>query len=106
MGAADTMPSLPEDAAALRALLLATLEQRDAAMAERDALAVRNEQLHHLLLKLKRRQFGQKSERLCGTGSLTWPRAAPRQSRRRRCGGLPPSTLSRRRSAATLPWNA
>ena len=53
MGAADNMPSLPEDPAALRALLLATLEQRDAAMAERDALAARNEQLHHLLLKLK-----------------------------------------------------
>ena len=64
MGVADTMPSLPKDPAALRALLLATLEQRDAAMAERDALAVRNEQLHHLLLKRKRRQFGQKSERL------------------------------------------
>lgn len=64
MDAADTTPSLPEDPAALRALLLATLEQRDAAMAERDALAARNEQLHHLLLKLKRRQFGQKSERL------------------------------------------
>ncbi|WP_120010077.1 IS66 family transposase [Teichococcus vastitatis] len=64
MGAADIMPSLPEDPAALRALLLAALEQRDAAVAERDALAVRNEQLHHLLLKLKRRQFGQKSERL------------------------------------------
>ncbi|UZO94688.1 IS66 family transposase [Roseomonas mucosa] len=64
MGAADTMPSLPEDPAVLRALLLAALEQRDAAMAERDALAVRNEQLHHLLLKLKRQQFGQKSERL------------------------------------------
>nr|WP_120010758.1 transposase [Pseudoroseomonas vastitatis] len=64
MGAADDMPSLPEDPAALRALLLAVLEQRDAAMAERDALAVRNEHLHHLLLTLKRRQFGQKSERL------------------------------------------
>ncbi|MFC4169987.1 IS66 family transposase [Teichococcus aestuarii] len=64
MGATDSMPSLPEDPAALRALLLAALEQRDAAVAERDALAVRNEHLHHLLLKLKRRQFGQKSERL------------------------------------------
>jgi hypothetical protein len=49
------MPSLPEDPAALRTLLLAALEQRDAAMAERDAQAARNEQLHHLLLKLKRR---------------------------------------------------
>lgn len=64
MVATDSMPSLPEDPAALRALLLATLEQRDAAMAERDALAARNEQLHHLLMALKRRQFGQKSERL------------------------------------------
>lgn len=64
MGAADTMPSLPEDPAALRILLLAALEQRDAAMAERDALAARNAQLHHLLMTLKRRQFGQKSERL------------------------------------------
>jgi hypothetical protein len=64
MAAADDMPSLPEDPAALRALLLATLEQRDAAMAERDALTARNERLHSLLLKLKRRQFGQRSERL------------------------------------------
>jgi hypothetical protein len=64
MGAADDMPSLLEDPAALRALLLAALEQRDAAMAEREALAVRNENLHHLLLTLKRRQLGQKSERL------------------------------------------
>ena len=39
MAVTDDMPSLPEDPAALRALLLATLEQRDAAVAERDALA-------------------------------------------------------------------
>jgi hypothetical protein len=39
MGAANDMPSLPEDPASLRALLLATLEQRDAAMAKRNALA-------------------------------------------------------------------
>jgi transposase len=58
------MPSLPEDPAALRTLLLTALEQLNTALAERDALAVRNEQLHHLLLTLKRRQFGQKSERL------------------------------------------
>jgi transposase len=64
MGVADNMPSLPEDPVALQALLLAALEQRDAVMAERDALAARNEPLHHLLLTLKRRQFGQKSERL------------------------------------------
>jgi 4-hydroxybenzoate polyprenyltransferase len=51
------------------ALLLATLEacqtlttQRDEIAAQRDALAARNEQLHHLLLKLKRQQFGQKPD--------------------------------------------
>ena len=64
MGTAANMPNLPEDPAALRALLLTALPERDAALAERDALAARNERLHHLLLKLKRRQFGQKSERL------------------------------------------
>ena len=64
MGTAANMPNLPEDPAALRALLLTALAERDAALAERDALAARNERLHHLLLKLKRRQFGQKSERL------------------------------------------
>ncbi|MBC9178524.1 transposase [Roseomonas ludipueritiae] len=56
MGATDDMPSLPEDPAALRVLLLAALEQRDTALAERGALAARNEQLHHLLLTLKRLQ--------------------------------------------------
>src|SRR3954447_4190303 len=60
----DDTPSLPEDAAALRALLLETLAQVDTLVAERDALASQNERLQHLLLKLKRRQFGTKSERL------------------------------------------
>ncbi len=69
--AGDDTPSLPEDAAALRALLLETLTRCDTLSAElgtiaaeRDALASQNERLRHLLLKLKRRQFGQKSERL------------------------------------------
>jgi transposase len=69
--AGDDTPTLPEDPAALRALLLETLAKRDtlnaklgSIAAERDALAARNEQLHHLLLKLKRRQFGRKSEQL------------------------------------------
>jgi transposase len=62
--AGDDTPTLPEDAAALRTLLLETLARCDTLVAERDALAARNEQLHHLLLKLKRRQFGTKSERL------------------------------------------
>ncbi len=69
--AGDDTPSLPEDAAALRTLLLETLARCDtlstelgSITAERDALASQNERLQHLLLKLKRRQFGRKSERL------------------------------------------
>lgn len=69
--AGDDTSSLPEDPAALRALLLAALQtcdqlsvERDGLVAERDALVTRNERLHHLLLKLKRRQFGRKSEQL------------------------------------------
>jgi transposase len=69
--AGDDTPTLPEDPAALRALLLAAWAERDTlaarrddVAAERDALAVQNERLQHLLLKLKRRQFGRKSERL------------------------------------------
>jgi transposase len=69
--AGDDTPTLPEDPAALRALLLETLAKCDtlgaelgSIAAERDALAARNERLRHLLLKLKRRQFGRKSERL------------------------------------------
>jgi transposase len=71
-------PTLPEDPAALRALLVETrvlvdtltaerdtLSSRcDSVTAERDALVKQNERLRHLLLKLQRRQFGRKSERL------------------------------------------
>ena len=67
----DDTPDLPEDPAALRALLLTVLAERDAVIAERDtavrerdALTAQNERLQHLLLKLRRRQFGTKSERL------------------------------------------
>jgi hypothetical protein len=69
--AGDDTPALPEDPAVLRALLLSAWAERDAlaarcdgVAAERDALAVQNDRLQHLLLKLKRRQFGRKSERL------------------------------------------
>jgi hypothetical protein len=58
------MPSLPEDPAALRALLLSVMAERDSLVAERDALAERNERLQHLLQKLRRMQFGPRSERL------------------------------------------
>src|SRR5215218_2052770 len=69
--AGDDTPTPPEDPAVLRALLLSAWAERDAlatrcdgVAAERDALAVQNDRLQHLLLKLKRRQFGRKSERL------------------------------------------
>ncbi len=55
---------LPDDAAALHALVLATLAERDAAVTERDLLLAQNDRLRHLLLKLTRMQFGAKSERL------------------------------------------
>lgn len=64
MHAATPAPSLPEDAAALRAMLLAVLEQRDTLAAERDAAVAQNERLLTLLAKLRRMQFGRKSERL------------------------------------------
>ena len=63
--------SLPADAEALRALVLATyaerdaiLAERDAAVTERDVLQTQNDRLRHLLLKLTRMQFGARSERL------------------------------------------
>jgi transposase len=55
---------LPDDAVALRALVLATLVERDAAVTERDILQAQNDRLRHLLLKLTRMQFGARSERL------------------------------------------
>ena len=48
----------------MRALLLQLWRERDEAVAERDALAAQNDRLRHLLAKLKRTQFGRKSERL------------------------------------------
>jgi transposase len=60
----DNMQSLPEDAEALRALILATFAERDAAVTERDILQAQNDRLRHLLLKLTRMQFGARSERL------------------------------------------
>jgi hypothetical protein len=58
------MQSLPESVEALRALVLATVAERDAAVIERDTLLAQNDRLRHLLLKLTRMQFGAKSERL------------------------------------------
>lgn len=45
MHAATPAPSLPEDSAAVRALLLAVLAQRDTLAAERDAAVAQNERL-------------------------------------------------------------
>ena len=56
--------SLPADAETLRALVLATFAERDAAVTERDILQTQNDRLRHLLLKLTRMQFGARSERL------------------------------------------
>src|SRR5579864_9108456 len=58
------MQNLPQDAEALRALVLATFAERDAAVTERDILQAQNDRIRHLLLKLKRMQFGARSERL------------------------------------------
>src|SRR5258707_2288325 len=58
------MQSLPQDTEALRALILATFAERDAAVTERDTLQAQNDRLRHLLLKLTRIQFGARSERL------------------------------------------
>ena len=76
---------LPDDPAVLRALLLAAwaerdsitserdtlsaerdsvTSERDSLSAERDALMARIERLQHLLQKLRRMQFGPRSERL------------------------------------------
>src|SRR3954469_917413 len=67
----ETLPSLPDDAEALRALVLAALaerdtvaSERDAAVTERDTLLAQNDRLRHLLLKLTRMHFGARSERL------------------------------------------
>jgi hypothetical protein len=60
----DNIKSLSEDVEALRALVLATFVERDAAVAERDTLLAQNDRLRHLLLKLTRMHFGARSERL------------------------------------------
>jgi transposase len=62
--AAETSPRLPTDPAALQALVLAMMAERDELKAERDALQAHNQRLEHLLAKLRRLQFGRKSERL------------------------------------------
>jgi transposase len=60
----DDMQSLPDGIEALRALVLTTMSERDAAVTERDILLAQNDRLRHLLLQLRRMQFGARSERL------------------------------------------
>jgi transposase len=70
----EPLPSLPDDAAALRALVLATLAERDAAASERDVLLAQNDRLRRLLLKLTRMHFGARSDpslRCIGTAIIT-----------------------------------
>jgi transposase len=55
---------LPNDLAALRAMLLAAWAERDAERAEKVHLATQNDRLRHLIRQLQRLQFGRRSERL------------------------------------------
>src|SRR4051812_31802336 len=62
---------LPNDVAALRAMLVAARAERDAERAEKaqlaaecDQLAGQNDRLRHLIRQLQRLQFGRRSEKL------------------------------------------
>src|SRR4051794_40966205 len=62
---------LPNDVAALRAMLLAAWAERDAEHAEKaqlaakcDQLASQNDRLRHLIRQLQRLRFGRRSEKL------------------------------------------
>jgi transposase len=66
-----TPATLPDNVAALRALVLAAWAERDAERAEnarlsheRDQLAGQNDRLRHLIRQLQRMQFGRRSEKL------------------------------------------
>jgi transposase len=56
--------ALPDDVAALRALLLEAWAERDAERAEKARLAGQNDRLRHLIRQLQRMQFGKRSEKL------------------------------------------
>ena len=66
-----TPATLPDNVAALRALVLAAWAERDAERAEnarlsdeRNQLAGQNDRLRHLIRQLQRMQFGRRSEKL------------------------------------------
>jgi transposase len=62
--ARESLSSLPDDTEGLRALVLTLMAKLDEVSRERDNLQQQNDRIRHLLLKLKRMQFGAKSERL------------------------------------------
>jgi transposase len=71
MPVVSTPQTLPEDVAALHALVLTAWAERDAERTEkarlaeeRDRLAGQNDRLRHLLRQLQRMQFGRRSEKL------------------------------------------
>jgi transposase len=55
---------LPNDVAALRAMLVAAWAERDAERAEKARLAAQNDRLRHLIRQLQRLRFGPRSEKL------------------------------------------
>src|SRR4051812_17736857 len=55
---------LPNDLAALRAMLIEARAERDAERAEKVQLAAQNDRLRHLIRQLQRLQFGRRSEKL------------------------------------------
>src|SRR5215212_10719168 len=55
---------LPNEVAALRALLAQACAERDAERAEKAQLASQNDRLRHLIRQLQRLQFGRRSEKL------------------------------------------
>jgi transposase len=56
--------TLPDDVAALRALVLTAWAEREAERAENERLADQNDRLRHLIRQLQRMQFGRRSEKL------------------------------------------
>jgi transposase len=56
--------TLPDDVAALRALVLTAWAEREAERAENGRLADQNDRLRHLIRQLQRMQFGRRSEKL------------------------------------------
>src|SRR3954453_23840274 len=55
---------VPNDVAALRAMLAQAWAERDAEHAEKVQLAAQNDRLRHLIRQLQRLQFGRRSEKL------------------------------------------